>query len=134
MDRSKLGKKNRIAGHNLEREVVNSLKEIFGEDFIIGSSRYYSKATDDKKIDIYTEHPFLKQYQIQCNKELITAKSIKPNLEKFFDPYFKGNNKILWKKLTKRAKTREASLAEIIVMDKETFLNLLKSAYEKTGN
>jgi len=59
-DRKKLGKRNRTAGHNFERECVKKFTELGFEN--VRTSRYASREKDDQKVDLVGTEPL----NIQC--------------------------------------------------------------------
>lgn len=72
------GKKNRIDGHNWEREVRKYIRDTYNlDDKDIHTSRYSSKRLDDNKVDIDDNTPFAFQCKVISTKALDLLKVMK---------------------------------------------------------
>jgi len=137
-NRSRAGAKARRDGHKLETDIVNFLAEHFNlepykpkeknqKTASIGSSRMFSKRLDDLGIDIWIDHPVLKELAIQANKQKITSKTARSvELGKFFNADH-GDNRVLWKRITVPKGSLERELEQVIVITPELFIKLLKA-------
>jgi hypothetical protein len=117
--------RNRTAGHNFERKVVNDLKAI-GYDSAV-SSRFESRRLDDSGVDICNTSPF----HIQC-------KNMQGNIDyqKFLEdinPPEGFEMRVLLHKKTKKVKTRFMPEGIFAIMYYEDFLRLaeLQKAYDE---
>lgn len=117
--------RNRTAGHNFERKVVNDLK-LRGYDSAV-SSRFESKKLDDSGVDICNTSPF----DIQC-------KNMQGNIDyqKFLeeiDPPEGFNIRVLLHKKTKKVKSRFMPEGIFAIMYYEDFLRLaeLQKAFDE---
>lgn len=110
--------RNRTAGHNFERLIVNELKELGFYDVV--SARSESKNMDDKGVDIFgPKFP----YYIQCKNsktyqklhELITSEKL---------PTDKPT--VVFQRKTRKANTKFVTEGDYVSMSKDTFYELLK--------
>ena len=113
-----MANRNRTAGNNFERKIVNELKELGFEDVV--TSRAESRNMDNKGVDIFG-HNF--PYYIQCKNsktyqklhELITSELLptdKPTL--------------VFQRKTRKANTKFVTEGDYVSMKKEVFYEILK--------
>lgn len=114
------GSRNRTAGHNWEREVVNDLKKIGFEDAV--SSRYESKRADDAGIDIVGTGAF----NIQCKNE-----TKRPDYHKLITEMPDGINVVLHKYTKKSDKGKFICQGKYAMLDYKVFLDLLDAYLNK---
>jgi hypothetical protein len=117
--------RNRTAGHNFERQVVNDLK---ARGFVSAvSSRFESRRLDDSGVDICNTSPF----DIQC-------KNMQGNID--YQKYLEAINppdgheiKVLLHKKTKKVKSRFMPEGIFAIMYYEDFLRLaeLQKAFDE---
>jgi hypothetical protein len=115
------GSRNRTAGHNFERQIVNELKAIGFKNAV--SARSESRNTDDKGIDIC----HTPGYQIQCKNS-----KLNPDYTKILTAIPDGDthvNVVIHRK-TKKANTRFITQGDYVVLKKSDFYNLLIKANE----
>lgn len=112
-----MSNRNRTAGHNFEREIVNELKVIGFPEAV--TARSESKNTDDKGIDICNTPGF----QFQCKNSVIT-----PNYHELLTtmPQNETINVVIHRK-TKKAKSRFITQGDYVVLKKEEFFRLLQN-------
>jgi hypothetical protein len=111
-----MSSRNRTAGHNFERQIVQELKILGFPEAV--TSRAESKNMDDKGVDICNTPG----YQFQCkNMKLI------PNYHKILSE-MPGNSQIniLVHRKTKKSKSRFITEGDYIVLKKEDFYILLE--------
>ncbi len=110
------GKRNRTAGHNFERDIVNELK-LHGFPEAV-SARSESKNTDDLGIDIMGT-PGL---AIQCKNMVIT-----PNYHQLITemPQEPSVANIVIHRKTKKANTKFVTQGDYVIMRKSDFYRLL---------
>jgi len=112
-----MSSRNRTAGHNFERDVVQDLKILGFPDAV--TARAESRNTDNKGIDICNTPG----YQFQCkNMKLI------PNYHKIISEMPDGNTvvNVLIHRKTKKAKTRFITEGDYVVLTKKDFYNILE--------
>lgn len=115
-----MSNRNRTAGHNWEREVVNDLKKIGYKEAV--SSRYESKKADDAGIDIVGTGPF----NFQCKNE-----TKRPDYHKLITEMPAGINIVLHKYTKKTEKGKFVGQGKYAVMDYETFIMFLETFFNK---
>jgi len=118
-----MANRNRNAGNQYERDIVNELRKLGFETVV--TSRSESRNMDNTKVDIFDpegQFPYFIQNKVYQNypklNELINGKDVnkkKPLL-------------VFHKKVEKRG-TRFFTEGEFVSMNKETFYNLLIQAY-----
>lgn len=115
-----MSNRNRTAGHNWEREVINDLKKIGYPDAV--SSRSESKRTDDAGIDIMFTGPF----NMQCKNE-----SKRPDYHKLITEMPDGINLVLHKYTKKTEKGKFVTQGKYVTLEYKDFLALLTSYLDK---
>ena len=103
--------RNRDAGHNYERKFVNRIKHIFPN---VVTSRYESKSTDDKKVDLCFTGP----YNFQCKFQMNTPPV------KLLDEMPEGINVIIWGK-TVKANVNFVLKEEYAIIKLDEFIKLI---------
>jgi hypothetical protein len=112
-----MSNRNRVAGHNYERQIVNELKSIGFEDVV--TARAESRNMDDKGVDIFgSSLPFF----VQCKNSQNYPK-IHELLSSELVP--KEKPLIVFHKKTKKHNTRFITQGEYIYLNKEVFYNLI---------
>jgi len=110
--------RNRTAGHNFERAIVNELKELGHEDVV--TSRAESRNMDNAGVDIFgKEFPFY----IQC-KNSKTYQKIHELVTSDLLP--KDKPTIVFQRKTKKVVTKFVTEGDYVSMSKETFYEILK--------
>lgn len=111
-----MSQRNRTAGHNFEREIVNELKLIGFPEAV--SARSESRNTDDQGIDVCNTLG----YQFQCKNTVLN-----PNYHELITqmPQNGCANVIIHRK-TKKAKSRFITQDDYVVLRKEEFFKLLQ--------
>ena len=124
--KKKAGAYSKTKGSAYERQIVNELKELTGNENI-STSRASSKKLDDMKIDINDEDGILPCY-IQTKKTQTT-----PSVKKINDEVGKIDKPlcILWNiQEKKEGNVNITSCGEYAIIPKEFFYTLLKSYIE----
>lgn len=111
------GKRNRNAGHQFEREIVNELK-LLGFPKAV-TARSESKNLDDKGVDIANTPG----YQFQCKNMVLN-----PNYHELITrmPQETGVVNVIIHRKTKKAKSRFVTQGDYVLMRKEDFYHLLQ--------
>jgi len=113
-----MANRNRTAGNNYERSIVNELKEL-GYDVV--TARSESRNADNAGIDILGDFP----YYIQCK-----VKKDYPKLNELINndrpERFQDKPIVVFHKKVKKAKTRFVTEGEFVSMRKEDFYKLIK--------
>ena len=111
-------KRNRTAGHNFERTIINELKELGIFPGAV-SARSESKNTDDAGIDICNTPGFA----FQCKNTVIT-----PNYHELITtmPQVPGVKNIVIHRKTKKAKSKFVTQGDYVILSKTAFYHLLK--------
>lgn len=115
--------RNRTRGINYEQKIVRELKDL---GFDVGTTRNYSKAEDDNKVDIYSIDNQM-PLKIQLKKTQNTPQYFKIRSESTADP---KDFCLIWNKQVKKNKNF-CSEGECVIMDKELFYDLIKTKYGK---
>ena len=121
------GSRNRTAGHNFERQVVNKLKDIGFEH--VSTTRLESKARDDQKIDIMNRNEHANgrlPYNIQCKNTAGTLKYAKVLSEL---PQGKEIN-VVFHNQTEKSGTRFNTIGQYAFLNMDDFLDILKELKE----
>ena len=128
-----LGKRNRAAGHKWERDIVKELSKLFNlvpydgknvREAEIGTTRVFSKALDNDKVDIWIKDNHL---DLNLQAKSITGKiDYLPLLESM--PR-KGNNIVLHR-YTEKANSKFINKGEFAIMPIAVLYDLLKQVYE----
>lgn len=108
--------RNRRAGHDLERDVVNMLKE---RGWDVATARYASRMLDDSGIDIAGDYP----RKLQC-KAMVSTPPMISLLETT------AADTVIWRKMEKRGK-RFYPIGEYAFLPLEDLLTLIDKAYGK---
>lgn len=111
-----MSNRNRDAGHNFERDIVQRLKQR-GWDVL--TSRYVSRRLDDSGIDIAGDYPC----KVQCKATVTT-----PRIEDILQS--SAADTIFWRKMEKRG-TKFFNNGEYAIIDLETFLDIIDLANKK---
>lgn len=115
-----MGRNNKTAGSQFERDIVKELKEIGFTDVV--TSRAESRNMDAKKVDVFgTSLPV----HIQCKNSKDNLKVADYYAENK-DTFPKDKPVVIFHKKTKKQKTRFFEQGSFVYMEKETFYNLLK--------
>jgi len=106
-------------GNAYERQIVNELKEITG-DQDLATSRAESKKLDDQKIDIFDPNNVLPFY-VQCKSTQVT-----PSIKKINAEVGKTDKSlaIFWNAQEKKA-VNICSVGEYVIITKDTLYQLL---------
>ena len=109
-------------GNNFERQIVNELKELTGNENI-STSRSTSKKLDNMKIDIFDEDGVLPCYfQLKKTQNTPSVKKINDEVGKIDKPLC-----ILWNiQEKKEGNTNITSCGEYAIIPKSFFYELLK--------
>lgn len=109
-------KRNRTAGHNFERCIVNELKQLGFPEAV--TARSESRNRDDKGVDICNVKP----YNIQCKSSLLT-----PNYHELITsmPQEEDVANIVIHRKTKKAKTKFITQDDYVLMRKSDFYKIL---------
>ena len=113
----------RKRGIDYEVKIMNELKEL---GFNVGTTRNYSKAEDDNKVDIYSIDNQL-PIKIQIKKTQNTPQYFAIRSQSTVDP---KDFCLIWNKQVKKNKNF-CSEGECVIMDKELFYDLIKTKYGK---
>lgn len=113
----------RKRGIAYEVKIMNELKEL---GFNVGTTRNYSKAEDDNKVDIYSIDNQL-PIKIQIKKTQNTPQYFTIRSQSTVDP---KDFCLIWNKQVKKNKNF-CSEGECVIMDKELFYDLIKTKYGK---
>lgn len=114
---------NRRRGNAYECKIVRELKEL---GFNVGTTRNYSKAEDDNKVDIYCIDNQL-PIKIQLKKTQNTPQYFTIRSQSTVDP---KDFCLIWNKQIKKNKNF-CSEGECVIIDKELFYDLIKTKYGK---
>lgn len=109
-----MSNRNRTAGHNWEREVINDLKKRGYKDAV--SARYESKRLDDAGVDIVNTPPF----NMQCKNE---AK--RPDYHKLITEMPDGINVVIHK-YTEKKGTKFLTQGKYVIMEYDNWLELIE--------
>lgn len=110
-----MANRNRTAGHNWEREVINDLKKIGYTEAV--SARYESKRLDDAGVDIVNTGCF----NMQCKNE-----SKRPDYHSLIQGMPDGVNVVLHK-YTKKVNAKFIPQGKYVIMEYEHWLDLVKT-------
>lgn len=118
-----MANRNRNAGNQYERDIVNELKELGYKNVV--TSRSESRNMDNSKVDIFDpteEFPYFIQNKVYKSY---------PNLNDLIngDDVNKGKPMLVFHKKVKKANVKFLTEGEFVSMSKETFYNLLLQAY-----
>ena len=108
---SDMANRNRTAGHQYERDILNKLKEIFPD---IVTSRNESITMDAKKVDFCNTQDFNFQCKLSINQ---------PNV-KILDHMPPGKNVIIYGKVEK-AEKNFVKKGDYVIMKLSTFIDLI---------
>jgi len=118
-----MANRNRTAGNNYERLIVNDLKDI-GYDVV--TARSESRNADNAGIDILGNFPFYIQCKVYQNYPKLNELINNNRPERFQDKSI-----VVFHKKVKKAKTRFITEDEFVSLKKEDFYELIKKAYGK---
>jgi len=114
-----MANRNRTAGNNYERIVVQELKKIGYDD--VTTARAESRNMDNKGIDVFGESfPFYVQCKVSKDR---------PNYHELILNTKELDNRkplLVFHKLVKKAKTKFITKGEYVIMEKELFYKLIK--------
>ncbi len=118
-----MANRNRNAGNQYERDIVNELKEL-GYTSVV-TSRSESRNMDNSKVDIFdpkNKFPYFIQNKVYKSY---------PNLNDLIngDNVNKDKPMLVFHKKVKKANIKFTTEGEFVSMSKETFYNLLQLAY-----
>lgn len=119
-----MSNRNRSAGHNFERSIVNELKEI-GYDVV--TARAESRNMDNLKVDIFSPlgriHNNLRMlpYYVQCKNT-----KNRPDYHKLLNEMPNDRTPIVFHRQTHKANTRFVTDGDYVIMKKEDFYKLIK--------
>lgn len=122
---------NRKRGHNWEREVITDLSQSLGivkfqpgvKDYQVASTRFVSKALDDKKIDIWLDPKLpISKLNIQCKSQQVRSLSA-VDITALLDIKEEGTS-ILLIKATKRTEGAPKTIGKFAVLKYKDFLDI----------
>jgi len=117
------GTRNKTAGSNWERKIVNELKEIGFKSVV--TSRAESRNLDNKKVDVFcTENEFPYYIQAKCYQNYPKLNDLINN-----DDVCKKRPMLVFHQKTIKKGTRFYTEDEFVSMKKEVFYNILKQLY-----
>ena len=120
-----LGARNKARGNEYECRIAKELREL-GFTGVV-TARSESKRTDNNKVDLIdTNHQL--PFNIQLKRTVNTPQYFKIREESTVDP---KSFVLIWNKQEK-ANVNFLSVGEAVIMDKETFYDLIKH-YAKSG-
>ena len=111
--------RNRTAGHNLERDIVNEIKTL---GYNVVTARAESRNMDNKKVDVFSPLGVDNSlpYYIQCKN----SKS-RPNYHDLITTMPQDRIPIVIHRQTHKANTRFVTDGDYVIMRKEDFYNLI---------
>lgn len=109
-----MNNRNRSAGNNFERTIVNELKE-FG--YNVKTSRAESRNMDALKVDIIGDFPF----HIQCKNS-----KNKPDYHTLLNEMPKDKCPIIFHRQTHKATSKFVTDGDYVILKKEDFYKLIK--------
>lgn len=109
--------RNRNAGHQWERDIVNIMKDFGWEDAI--SSRWESRRRDDMGVDLCNTEPF--NIQAKCAAQRVNYIKILDEMPQEDDMI-----NVVFERKTEKRKTRFYKTGEYVHLKLEDFLKLIK--------